>query len=122
LKLMIQKIHAIKGSSVLMLGVTFKENCPDIRNTKVVDIYRELCEFGLNVDIYDPWASVEEVKQEYGVDIIDQVDDKKKYDAVLLAVAHDEFKTIDFEKYYKAGSVVFDAKAVIDRRWVDGRL
>jgi len=120
--LMIQKIHAIKGSSVLMLGVTFKENCPDIRNTKVVDIYRELCEFGLNVDIYDPWASVEEVKQEYGVDIIDQVDDKKKYDAVLLAVAHDEFKTIDFEKYYKAGSVVFDAKAVIDRRWVDGRL
>jgi len=122
LKLMIQKIHAIKGSSVLMLGVTFKENCPDIRNTKVVDIYRELCEFGLNVDIYDPWASVEEVKQEYGVDIIDKVDDKKKYDAVLLAVAHDEFKTIDFEKYYKAGSVVFDAKAVIDRRWVDGRL
>ena len=122
LKLMIQKIHAIKGSSVLMLGVTFKENCPDIRNTKVVDIYRELCEFGLNVDIYDPWASVEEVKQEYGVDIIDKVDDKKKYDAFLLAVAHDEFKTIDFEKYYKAGSVVFDAKAVIDRRWVDGRL
>jgi len=122
LKLMIQKIHAIKGSSVLMLGVTFKENCPDIRNTKVVDIYRELCEFGLNVDIYDPWASVEEVKQEYGVDIIDKVDDKKKYDAVLLAVAHDEFKIIDFEKYYKAGSVVFDAKAVIDRRWVDGRL
>ena len=122
LKLMIQKIHAIKGSNVLMLGVTFKENCPDIRNTKVVDIYRELCEFGLNVDIYDPWASVEEVKQEYGVDIIDKVDDKKKYDAVLLAVAHDEFKTIDFEKYYKAGSVVFDAKAVIDRRWVDGRL
>ena len=122
LKLMIQKIHAIKGSSVLMLGVTFKENCPDIRNTKVVDIYRELCEFGLNVDIYDPWASVEEVKQEYGVDIIDKVDDKKKYDAVLLAVAHDEFKIIDFEKYYKAGSVVFDAKAVVDRRWVDGRL
>ena len=122
LKLMIQKIHAIKGSNVLMLGVTFKENCPDIRNTKVVDIYRELCEFGLNVDIYDPWASVEEVKQEYGVDIIDKVDDKKKYDAVLLAVAHDEFKIIDFEKYYKAGSVVFDAKAVIDRRWVDGRL
>lgn len=122
LKLMIQKIHAIKGSNVLILGVTFKENCPDIRNTKVVDIYRELCEFGLNVDIYDPWALVEEVKHEYGVDIVDKLDDSKKYDAVLLAVAHDEFKTIDFEKYYKAGSVVFDAKAVIDRRWVDGRL
>jgi len=122
LKLMIQKIHAIKGANVLILGVTFKENCPDIRNTKVVDIYRELCEFGLNVDVYDPWASTEEVKHEYGVDIIDKLDSSKKYDAVLLAVAHDEFKSIDFEKYYNDGSVVFDAKAVVDRRWVDGRL
>ena len=122
LKLMIQKIHAIKGANVLILGVTFKENCPDIRNTKVVDIYRELCEFGLNVDVYDPWASSEEVKREYGVDIIDKLDSSKKYDGVLLAVAHDEFKSIDFEKYYNDGSVVFDAKAVVDRRWVDGRL
>jgi len=122
LKLMIQKIHAIKGANVLILGVTFKENCPDIRNTKVVDIYRELCEFGLNVDVYDPWASPEEVKREYGVDIIDKLDSSKKYDGVLLAVAHDEFKSIDFEKYYNDGSVVFDAKAVVDRRWVDGRL
>lgn len=122
LKLMIQKIHAIKGANVLILGVTFKENCPDTRNTKVVDIYRELCEFGLNVDVYDPWASPEEVKREYGVDIIDKLDSSKKYDGVLLAVAHDEFKSIDFEKYYKNGSVVFDAKAVVDRRWVDGRL
>ena len=122
LKLMIQKIHAIKGASVLILGVTFKENCPDIRNTKVVDIYRELCEFGLNVDIYDPWASAEEVKHEYGVDTIDKLDAAKKYEAILLAVAHDEFKSIDFEKYYNDGSVVFDAKAVVDRRWVDGRL
>lgn len=122
LKLMIHKTHTIKGSNVLILGVTFKENCPDIRNTKVVDIYRELCEFGLNVDIYDPWASAEEVKHEYGVDIIDQLDNSKKYDAILLAVSHDEFKTIDFEKYFKDGAVVFDAKAVVDRRWVDGRL
>jgi UDP-N-acetyl-D-glucosamine/UDP-N-acetyl-D-galactosamine dehydrogenase len=122
LKLMIQKIHAIKGANVLILGVTFKENCPDIRNTKVVDIYRELCEFGLNVDIYDPWASAKEVKHEYEVDIIDKLDAAKKYEAILLAVAHDEFKSIDFEKYYNDGSVVFDAKAVVDRRWVDGRL
>jgi UDP-N-acetyl-D-galactosamine dehydrogenase len=122
LKLMIQKIHAIKGANVLILGVTFKENCPDIRNTKVVDIYRELCEFGLNVDIYDPWASKEEVKVEYGVGVIDKLDVYKKYEAILLAVAHDEFKAIDFEKYYNDGAVVFDAKAVIDRRWVDGRL
>ena len=122
LKLMIHKTHTIKGSSVLILGVTFKENCPDIRNTKVVDIYHELCDFGLKVDIYDPWASPEEVKAEYGVKIIGKLDHKKKYQAVLLAVSHDEFKTIDFEKYYNDGAVVFDAKAVVDRRWVDGRL
>jgi len=122
LKLMIQKIHSIKGSNVLILGVTFKENCPDIRNTKVVDIYRELCEFGLNVDIYDPWASKEEVKHEYGIDILNDYNPAKKYEAILLAVAHDEFKDINFEDYYKSGTVVFDAKAVIDRRWVDGRL
>jgi len=122
LKLMIHKTQSIKGSNVLILGITFKENCPDIRNTKVVDIYNELCEFGLNVDVYDPWASPEEVKHEYNVDIITELDKNKKYQGILLAVAHDEFKSIDFEAYYKVGAVVFDAKAVIDRRWVDGRL
>ncbi|MDD4993931.1 MAG: nucleotide sugar dehydrogenase [Paludibacter sp.] len=122
LKLMIHKTHTIKGANVLILGVTFKENCPDIRNTKVVDIYRELCDFGLNVDIYDPWASAEEVKHEYNVDIISELDKTKQYQAVLLAVAHDEFKELNFEKYYNSGAVVFDAKAVVDRRWVDGRL
>jgi UDP-N-acetyl-D-galactosamine dehydrogenase len=122
LKLMIHKDHKILGSNVLLLGVTFKENCPDIRNTKVIDIYREFCEFGANVDIYDPWASAEEVKHEYGIDIINKLDTNKKYEAVLLAVAHDEFNEIDFEKYYTNGAVVFDAKAVVDRQWVDGRL
>ena len=122
LKLMIQKDCKIKDSNVLILGVTFKENCPDIRNTKVIDIYRELCEFGASVDIYDPWASVEEIKHEFGVEIIDKLDVTKKYEAIVLAVAHDEFKTIDFEKYSKSGAVIFDAKAVVDRRWVDGRL
>jgi UDP-N-acetyl-D-galactosamine dehydrogenase len=122
LKLMIKKVHAINGANVLILGITFKENCPDIRNTKVVDIYRELCDFGLNVDIYDPWAIAEEVKEEYGVEILKSLDESKKYDAILLAVAHDEFKEFNFEKYYNAGAVVFDAKAVVDRRWVDGRL
>ncbi|MHB9140637.1 MAG: nucleotide sugar dehydrogenase [Paludibacter sp.] len=122
LKLMIQKIHTIKGSKVLMLGVTFKENCPDIRNTKVIDIYRELCDFGLQVDILDPWASAEEVMSEYGVEIIDKLDDSKKYEAIVLTVAHDEFKTIDFEKYHNDGTVIFDAKALVDRKYVDGRL
>ena len=122
LKLMIRKKQTIKGSNVLILGMTFKENCPDIRNTKVVDIYHELMEFGLNVDIYDPWASVAEVKHEYKVDILSTLDITKEYQAVLLAVAHDEFKEIDFEKFHSSGAVIFDAKAVVDRRWVDGRL
>ena len=122
LKLMIHKGQTIKGANVLILGVTFKENCPDIRNTKVIDIYREMCEFGANVDIYDPWATATEVEEEYGVKIMSELDTNKKYDAVLLAVAHDEFKDFDFESHYKAGAVVFDAKAVVDRRWVDARL
>ena len=122
MKLMIQKGQTIKGANVLILGVTFKENCPDIRNTKVIDIFKEFSEFGTRVDIYDPWAIAEEVKHEYGVDIISELDENKKYQAVLLAVAHDEFQTFDFEKHFSAGAVVFDAKAVVDRQWVDGRL
>jgi len=122
MKLMIKKDHKIKGANMLILGITFKENCPDIRNTKVVDIYKELLEFGLNVDVYDPWANADEVKHEYGLDILPEFDEYKRYEAVLLAVAHDEFSSFDFEKYFRGGSVVFDAKAVVDRRWVDGRL
>ena len=122
LKLMIQKDHKIKGSSALILGVTFKENCPDIRNTKVVDIYDELREFGMDVDIYDPWVNPAELKHEYGVDVIPTVDAAKRYEAVILAVAHDQFRTFDFERYHRGGSVVFDVKAMVDRRWVDGRL
>jgi UDP-N-acetyl-D-galactosamine dehydrogenase len=122
LKLMIAKDHKIKGANVLILGVTFKENCPDIRNTKVVDIYKELCEFGVNADIYDPWVCPKELKKEYGIDTIKNIDPNKKYEAVILSVAHDEFKVFDFEKYYTYGAVIFDAKATVDRRWVDGRL
>jgi UDP-N-acetyl-D-galactosamine dehydrogenase len=122
LKLMIRKNHKIKGSSALILGVTFKENCPDIRNTKVVDIYRELCEFGLNVDIYDPWVNSEELEREYGISTVKTFDAAKRYEAVILAVAHDTFKTFDFEKYHTGGAVVFDVKAVVDKRFVDGRL
>jgi len=122
LKLMIHKGQTIKGANVLILGITFKENCPDIRNTKVVDIYNELKEFGTIVDVFDPWALADEVKHEYGIEIMSKIDADKKYDAILLTVAHDEFKSFDFEKYYNIGAVVFDAKAVVDRRWVDGRL
>ncbi len=122
LKLMIQKGKLIKDAYVLILGVTFKENCPDIRNTKVIDIYKELIEFGTNVDILDPWANASEVFHEYNVDIIAELDKNKKYSAILLAVAHDEFNSFDFEKYAGEGTVIFDAKSVVDRRWVDGRL
>ncbi|MDR0606175.1 MAG: nucleotide sugar dehydrogenase [Bacteroidales bacterium] len=122
LKLMIAKDHKIKGSNALILGVTFKENCPDIRNTKVVDIYRELCEFGVNVDVYDPWVCPNELKKEYGIDTIKNIAADKKYEAIILAVAHDEFKVFDFERHYSQGAVIFDAKAVVNRQWVDGRL
>jgi UDP-N-acetyl-D-galactosamine dehydrogenase len=122
LKLMVQKGCQVKGSRALILGVTFKENCPDIRNTKVIDIYRELQAFGIETDIYDPWVCREELKEKYAVDTLTDIDPGKRYSAVILAVAHDEFKTVDFEAYHRQGAVVFDVKAVIDRRWVDGRL
>lgn len=120
-KLMIQKGHLIKGSNALILGITFKENCPDVRNTKVVDIYNELNQFGLNVDIYDPWADVEEVKHEYNVDILNKLTDKK-YEAVIVAVAHNEFLKLDFNIFTNNNTIIFDTKACIDRTMVDGRL
>ena len=107
MKLMINKGLPIKDSNILILGVSFKENCPDIRNTKVVDIYREFREFGANVDIYDNWVDSDELYNEYGVRTIAQIDKDKKYSAIVLAVAHDNFKTIDFKRYHKAGTVVF---------------
>ena len=122
IKLMIQKEHKIKGADVLILGVTFKENCPDIRNTKVIEIYNELLEFGVNVEFYDPWASPEEVYKEYGITVSSSLNENKSYSAVIQAVAHDQFQSVDFEKYIKSGAVVFDVKAVIDRKWVDARL
>lgn len=122
LKLMIQKDHKIKDSNVLMLGVTFKENCPDCRNTKVVDIAKELESFGCKVDIYDPWANHSDVKREYGVDMIGGIDPDKEYAAVIACVAHDQFKTFDFKKYHAAGAVIFDVKNFVNRDLVDGRL
>ncbi len=121
-KLMIQKGQSIKGANALILGVTFKENCPDVRNTKVVEIHAELQQFGLDVDVWDPWANHEEVKYEYGIDIISEIPVGKKYDVILLAVAHNEFLALDFEKIKNADTVIFDAKAILNRDIVDGRL
>ncbi|MCQ2313003.1 MAG: nucleotide sugar dehydrogenase [Paludibacteraceae bacterium] len=122
LKLMIQKDHKIKDSNVLILGVTFKENCPDCRNTKVIDIANELEDFGCKVDLYDPWANAEVVKHEYGKELIDGIDPNKHYAAVIACVSHDQFKTFDFKKYHDQGAVVFDVKNFVDRSLVDGRL
>lgn len=121
-KLMIQKGHQIKGSKVLIMGITFKENCPDIRNTKVVDIYKDLEQFGLQVDIYDPWANPEEVQDEYHVKCHAAPVEGKTYDAMILAVAHEEFLTMDIPSLLKENAVVFDTKACLPRNLVDARL
>jgi UDP-N-acetyl-D-galactosamine dehydrogenase len=121
-KLMIQKDHRIKGARVLIMGITFKENCPDFRNTRVVDIYQELLSFGLLVDVYDPWADQKEVKAVYDIDILNAVDVAVQYDAVVIAVAHEQFLTFDFQRVRDQNGVVFDTKACIDRSLVDARL
>lgn len=121
-KLMIQKDHKIKDSRALIMGITFKENCPDIRNTRVVDIYHELVQFGLTVDIYDPWADAEEVKHEYGLNILNAVDSNIVYDAIVVAVAHNEFLKFDYQKVKRNNGVIFDTKACLNRDLVDGRL
>lgn len=122
LKLMIQKDYKIKDANVLLLGVTFKENCPDCRNTKVSDIVNELQEFGCKVDIYDPWASPQVVKKEYGKDLIPSIDPDKKYKAIIACVAHNQFQAFDFLKYKQQGTIIFDVKNFIDRNLVDARL
>lgn len=120
-KLMIAKGHKIKESSALLLGLTFKENCPDIRNTKMIDVYKEMIQYGMNVDIYDPWADKEEVQKEYGIQLQEQID-YLKYEAIIIGVAHNEFKRLDFQAFKDNGCVIFDTKAFINRDLVDGRL
>lgn len=122
LKLMIQHDQKIKDANVLILGVTFKENCPDCRNTKVVDIATELEEFGCKVDIYDPWASPTVVKHEYGKELIDSIDPQKQYAAVIACVSHNQFKAFDFKHYKEQGAVIFDVKGFVPRDLVDARL
>lgn len=122
-KLMIQKNHRIGASKGLILGITFKENCPDIRNTRVIDIYNELTQFGMAVDVYDPWANPEEVKSELGVDIITKAPDVSDYDCIILAVAHKEFLALEIEQTVDlTKQVLFDTKAVLDKTKVDSRL
>lgn len=120
-KLLIKKDNKVNSSNALILGVTFKENCPDIRNSKVIDIYSELLQYGINVEVYDPHADKNEVKEEYNIKLIESIG--TNYDAIILAVSHQEFKNIDFKSVIKGdNSVIFDTKSFLSRDLVDARL
>lgn len=120
-KLMIKKGIAVCNSKILMLGITFKENCPDVRNTKIVDVVRAFEEYGIPVDIYDPWANPAAVKHEYNL-ISSQEIKNEVYDAVILGVAHQEFLNLDINKYKNATAVVYDVKGILSTDIIDGRL
>lgn len=120
IKLMIKQGQTIEGSRVLVLGITFKENCPDIRNSRVIDVIKELKEFGCAVDVYDPWADPKEVEHEYGLKMIDSP--QGDYQAVVLAVAHNEFKSLDISQLKNDNSVVFDIKGFLDSDTTTSRL
>lgn len=120
-KLMLKKRIQVIGSKILILGFTFKENCPDSRNTKVVDIYRALKEYNLDITVYDPWAKASLVQKEYGISIVNQPP-SGKFDALIAAVAHKEFLELDIAGLLEDRHVVFDVKGTLDRNMVDGRL
>ena len=122
-KLMIQKDTRVKNGNVLILGITFKENCPDIRNSKVIDVITELEKYNLNIDVYDPWANETEVKKEFNVDLIsEETSLKNDYDAVILTVAHSKFKSLNMDVYSSEKAVIFDVKAFLSKEKIDGRL
>ena len=119
-KLLIKKSHKVDGARTLVLGVTFKENCPDIRNSRVIDVISELSDFGCAVEVYDPWADAAEVKHEYGLTLVEKP--SGKYDAVVLAVAHKEFAAIDIDALKNENSVVYDIKGTLKKGKADKRL
>ena len=122
IKLMNKKGVLVKDAKVLILGITFKENCPDVRNTKVVDIYSTFREYTPNITIFDPWASPERVKREYGIDITGILPAGQRYDAIVLAVAHSQFTGLDLRQLLNPGGVIYDVKGILDREIIDGRL
>lgn len=121
IKLMLKKGIQVIDSNILLLGFTFKENCPDVRNTKVIDIYKALKEYNVNITVYDPWVNTEIAKQEYGINITNELP-QDKYDAAILAVAHKKFEDLDVRSLLEDRHVIFDVKAFLDRSIVDGRL
>lgn len=120
-KLMMKKGIQVLDSSILILGVTFKENCPDVRNTRVVDLYNSLKEYNLDIKVYDPWADPAVVSEHYGIEL-ERTLPQEKFDAVVLAVAHDQFKVMDIHSMVKANHVIYDIKGILPKNMVDGRL
>ncbi|MGB4655051.1 MAG: nucleotide sugar dehydrogenase [Bacteroidales bacterium] len=121
IKLMLKKGIQVLGSNILVLGFTFKENCPDVRNTKVVDIVNTLKEYNAQVTVHDPWVNPKVAKHEYGVEVLNKLPNKK-FDAIILAVAHNEFKDLNLSKITNGNRVVYDVKGMLNNRTVDGRL
>ena len=120
-KLMIKNGKPVKRAKALLLGITFKENCPDIRNTKAIDIYHELREYDMDVDVYDPWADPEEVKHEYGIKSLMEYPESNGYNAIVLAVAHKEFMQINLKEHKDQGCVIYDVKGILGDN-IDGKL
>lgn len=121
IKCMNKKGVMVKDAKILIMGITFKENCPDIRNTKVIDIYHTLTEYTSNIIVYDPWANIEHVRNEYGIDVINMLPEDK-FDAVILAVAHKEFLGLNVSDLAHSNGVIYDVKGILPRDVVDGRL
>ena len=120
-KLMLKKGIQVLGANIVILGFTFKENCPDVRNTKVVDIYRSLQEYNVNITVYDPWANPAVAKHEYGIDITNELP-AGIYDAAILAVAHEKFRGLDVESMLNDRHIIYDVKGFLNRTQIDGRL
>ena len=120
IKLMLKKGIQVLNSQILILGFTFKENCPDIRNTKVIDIYHALKEYNLNITVYDPWAKPTIAQKEYGIDVINTLPEGK-FDAVIAAVAHEEFKGMDIQHFANEKSIIYDVKWMLSNK-CDGKL
>ena len=120
-KLMLKKGRQVLNSELLILGFTFKENCPDVRNTKVVDIYRALKEYNIQITVYDPWVNPDVAKYEYGIEVIKTLPDHN-FDAIVLSVAHNVFQDLDISSLLKENHVIFDVKCILDKTQVDGRL
>jgi len=122
IKLLIARDYKIKEAAILMLGITFKENCPDIRTTRAVDIAKELQQYGAQVEIYDPWAHPDEVMHEYNLESLTALNGHK-YDAIILTVAHDHFKTMNIRQLLKSpNGILYDVKSILPPDQVDGRL